>query len=305
MCLQRWCCCVIGLPTVLQGACHLSQIEGPDDRAVTAIAFTPDGHLVTANLDGRVQISDVVDFGRVLRKWQIPISPPLQPGDTHAVHASEIAVSPDAMRIAIGDGATGEIFVFDAKTTELQTTIEKAHGPGLATLYPCINQLAFVQGGRQLLSGGHRMTRRETTSIAHGPTYVQVLEARIWNADSGALVRDLIGVDVAGEGFMALSPDGEHFVTTDFDAVRFWHIGDSAPRRVVAKLRRMTVAAAFSPDGTTVAIPRDPGITLWDARISRRIVREPHGDGVELRDAITGMNARATSFAFSRDRSGL
>ncbi len=288
---------------------NLSQIEGPDNRAVTAIAFTPDGHLVTANMDGLVQISESVDFGRVLRKWQLPASQQ-QPEGSRAVHTSAIAVSPDAMRIAIGDGATGAIFIFDARTTELQTTIDKAHGPGLDTHYPCINQLAFVQGGRRLISGGHRLTRRETTSIEHGPTNVQVLEARIWNADSGALARDLIGVDIAGEGFMALSPDGENFVTTDYDAIHFWNIRDSAPVRTVSKLGRMTSAAAFSPDGTTVAIPSGHGITLWDALTARHIAREPYsryaglesvawskhngklalgyGDGVELRDATTG-----------------
>lgn len=285
---------------------HLTQIEGPNDRAVTAIAFAPDGRLVTANMDGLVQILDSGDFRRVLSKWQLPTAPQNQPEESRAVHASAIAISPDAMRIAIGDGATGTIFIFNAQTTELQTTIDKAHGPGLATHYACINQLAFVQGGRQLVSGGHRLTRRETTSIEHGPTNIQVLEARIWNADSGAMVRDLIGVDIAGEGFMALSPNGENFATTDYDAVHFWHIGDSAPKRTVPNRG----AAAFSPTGTSLAIATGHGITLWDAQTARHIVHEPYpryaglgsvawskhngkialgyGDGVELRDAMTG-----------------
>jgi RNA polymerase sigma factor (sigma-70 family) len=289
---------------------HLTRINGASDRAVTAIAFTPDGNLVTANMDGLVQIADPVDFGRVLRKWKLP-APQQQPVGTRAVHASAIAVSPDATRIAIGDGATGAIYIYDAQTTELKTTIEKAHGPGLDAHYPCVNHLAFIRSGRELMSGGHRLARRDTTTIENGPTNVQVLESRIWNADSGQLVRDLIGIDIAGEGFMALSPDGENFVTTDFDAVHFWHVGDTAPTRTIPKQDRMPVAGAFSPDGTTLAIPMGLGITLWDAQTAQQIIGEPYprysglgsvawsehnskvalgyGDGVELRDASDGM----------------
>ncbi len=294
-------------------------LEKPDERPVTAIAFAPDGsRLITANMDGLMRILSTDDLGRELQTWSVPPARKPQPEINVDPRASVIAVSPDGQRVAVGDGATGAIYLFDADSGELLTTIEEAHSRGLRSwgYTPAVNSLAFTAGGRQLISGGYRLVPPETTSLEFGPNKVKVLEARLWDGETGEFVRDLIDVDIWGEGFLEVSPDGETLVTADKDALRFWDVGDGTLRHEIPILGQfpgeipLVGGLAFSPDGTTVAVPTGRGINMWNAESAESAIQVGparyssilgvawsnrtdrlaigYSDGVELWDAETG-----------------
>jgi RNA polymerase sigma factor (sigma-70 family) len=294
-------------------------LEKPNDRPVSAIAFTPDGNgLIIANMDGVIRLLSTDDFSRELRTWNVPPATKPMPEVNVDPRAGVIAVSPDGERIAVGDGATGAIYFFAADSGALLKTIATAHSRGLRSwgYTPAVNSLAFTAGGRQLISGGYRLVSPRTTTLEFGPNNVKVLEARLWDADTGELVRELIDVDIWGEGFLAVSPDGETLVTADRDALRFWRVGDGSLLHELPMLGQfpgempLIGGLAFSPDGKTVAVPTGRGITMLDAQSGQRVVEDGRvsysnllsvawsmrsdklaigfDDGVELRDGATG-----------------
>jgi WD40 repeat protein len=153
----------------------------------------------------------------------------------------------------------------------------------LGTAYPCINTLKFTPDSRQLISGGHQMVPRNMTTIDFGADNVQRQEVRLWDVNTGKLVRDLVEVDIVGEGHLAFSPDGEHFATTDYhDLVHFWHIGEGSPRHAI-RVPGSRLIAGFSPDGKTVAVPTGRGITFWDAQTAQRKFHEKPPNYSEIR----------------------
>jgi RNA polymerase sigma factor (sigma-70 family) len=290
--------------------------ERPDDRAVTAITFTPDGsQLITADMDGVVRAWSATDLGQAQREWRV--IPAEQVAADHFIgdgadirgpRASVIAVSGDGKRIAIGDGALGAIYICDAETGKRLTTIEKAHGRRLGAPYSCVNTLRFTPDGKQLISGGYRMVPRNTTTIEHGANNVQLLEVRLWDVETGGLVSNLVNVDVWSEGYLAISPNCESFAVSDYaDVLHFWHMGDATPHHSMSLPGQ---GMALSPDGTTIAMATGHGITFWDAQTAERQFHDApprysgvhdiawssrnerlaigYGDGVELWDAATG-----------------
>ncbi len=79
----------------------------------------------------------------------------------------------------------------------------------------------------------------------------QTTGAKVWNARTGKLVKDLPTPDHSSVRF---SPDGTWLVTSTEAEYRFWRMGTWEPGPRLPGAGRYPVQPAFSPDGRTVAV---------------------------------------------------
>ena len=76
--------------------------------------------------------------------------------------------------------------------------------------------------------------------------------ARLWDADSGKLLRELRGQHKGGVGFATTSADGQSIVTVGGPSdpiVHLWNVGKSEPLATLDTGNRLLNRPAFTPDG--------------------------------------------------------
>ncbi len=102
--------------------------------------------------------------------------------------------------------------------------------------------------------------------------------ARLWEADTGRLVRvmhDAAAIEVDG---LAFSPDGRTLTTANADGtVRLWNVTSGDPSAVLRGHTDHVLAVAFSPDGKWLASgSRDESVRVWDLAGGRPLVTLDH-----------------------------
>jgi formylglycine-generating enzyme required for sulfatase activity/WD40 repeat protein len=157
--------------------------------AVTAAAFSPDGRLVVTG--GQNQ---------TLRLWDVLWGIPIHAFYGHQNTVTEVAYSPDGKHIA---SFGGNLLLWDATTGALVQELKGFTGTA-------IEALAFSTDGSQLLSSSVNDANPDGTLN----TFIQV-----WNAATGALVKETPGPHVQWPAYAAFSPDRQRlayrFPTTD------------------------------------------------------------------------------------------
>jgi len=133
-------------------------------------------------------------------------------------YASALAFSPDGKQIAAATGYLNQgVVVWDA-----------AAGTKIRTLAGGSGRVAYSPDGKFVATGGGLV--------------------ELWNAASGARIRDLGATDV-----LAFSPDGRMLAATGQDkAVRLYDPATGTPIRTLTGVYADQLA--FSPDGTHVAV---------------------------------------------------
>jgi WD40 repeat protein/serine/threonine protein kinase len=189
---------------------------------VYSIAFSPDGTMIaTAGRDGQLVLWDGLTGKRL--DWQLP----------DAIGAA-VAFSPDGRHLAVGLRLV-QIWNLSTRTKALEW---EAHAETR------IDTLAYDPTGNRLVTAG----------------WDDHL-ARIWNASTGALLKDL---RAHTNRLMAteFSKDGQSVVTAGFDQVaKIW---DASTGDLMRTIPGPTWGVSFSPDSKRLATGSGSSIFLWD-----------------------------------------
>lgn len=191
---------------------------------VYGLIIPPDRRTVaSAGGDGFVQLFDL-SSGAVRRLGGFPAGVQL------------VSFSDDGRWLA-GAGYDGTLLLYDAHDLGASPRALRGHTRS-------IDALAFVGGGRMLVSGG------------------QLGELWAWETQSGA-GRPLKG-RVEDVGTLAASPDGRHVASGGLDSKVFvWDLGNGIGRSLLGH-RNLIEVVAFSPDGAeVVSASQDFTARVW------------------------------------------
>jgi WD40 repeat protein len=209
------------------------------DFHVTAIAFTPDGKLLTAQSDGTVmrggtrltQVQGPVvglsaSGDRILLRtpqYLAVLTGDGKPVTTIAAATDHATLSPGGLEIATTKGSVAQLW--DATTGTLLFTLNGHHSP--------ITALEFSPDGRNLV----------TVSYDH--------TGLVWSTKTGNLVHRLIGHFFPIYS-VAYSPDGRWIVTASQFTAGLWNAATGQLMFYVGRTSAPLTGAAFNATGGTI-----------------------------------------------------
>lgn len=220
--------------------------------AVWGAAFIDDHQLISGGIDGKVI------------KWDTTARPPF----TQVLATAEngilsIAYSPDRSRIALAQGdlrsleTTFPIQILDAQTGEVLLTLSDHTG--------VVTAVAYSPDGNRLVSASPDRT------------------LRVWDAQTGALLRTITNDGVSTYAAVAISPDGKTLASgSDAGAVLLWHMdtGERLGDALTGHSERV-ISLNFSPDGQRlVSGSMDDSATIWNLASRQGIRLAAHIDDV-------------------------
>ncbi len=274
-----------------------------DGLNVKSIVFNPDGNtFVTGNDHNTVLVWDILT-GQHKTKIEIP-----RLDSSSTTRISAVAYSPDGNLIATSGGVDdGSVYLWDAETGELKTTLE-GHKPEEG--YSRVKSIAFSPDGKTLASGVSRndgmvqlwdvSTRQLKTTLKGHPSNVfcvvfspdgntlassggpnnsrgwsskwpDVANVHLWDP-STTRQKGILKGHVGSVLTIAFSDDGKTIATGSIDnTVRIW---DSVTKEQIALFeghKSSVACVAYSPDGKTLASGSGDGtILLWDVTSLKR-----------------------------------
>jgi cytochrome c len=213
--------------------------------AVNAVAFLPNGRIVTGGEDGRIAI------------WQPGGQSPVRVLEGHTAPIVALSVSPDGATLASASWdrtvrlwpLTGGIFGFFSGSPR----VLEGHQQN-------VNGVAFTPDGKALVSAGYDLTLRIWPLGAGAPTIV-------------TLPTPLNAVAVARDGeIIASGADGRVFFVSATGELRGEIAASESP----------VIALALSPDGTLIAAAGIRGSVAIIERRARKLARTLVGPGLPV-----------------------
>ncbi len=242
-------------------------------KFVQVVAFSPDGKLlVTGSQD------------TTARLWEIGSGPP--EGPLVELEESFIPLAQSADRQTILTRAADDtVQLRDAGTREPIEKVLRRRGPVVAGAFSPDRKIAVTLGNDGILQRWDLATgaslpglphERRVFAVAFSPDGKTILTgtwntARLWDAVTGDLIRELPHGPKDPVFAVAFGPDGKTALTGGADgAARLWDVATGDEIREFPH-KTAVHALAFSPDGKTVLIGgTDSNAQLWDVATGSR-----------------------------------
>ena len=218
---------------------------------VGAMAFSPDGSQLVAAYLGAVLVYDVKTGGTIRT---LPFPPRMT--------ARPLASSPDGRAIAGGD-VQGSIRIWDGRTGNLVRTIAAHSG--------WIESLAYAPDGKALASGSLAGSSQGRLNEATGQFVTTKIDdpIRVWNADTGNLLRELAGHTRAVQA-LVYSRDARRLFSGSADrTIRVWDATTGALLDTLKGHGDRIYGLALGPDGRSLASVGGSTVTIWRLEIPR------------------------------------
>lgn len=258
------------LGNVLQG--HHGEIK--------AVVFSPDGYIFSGGRDASLRLWDIESELALMSFWrlfqsQYLTATALSPNNKQfvSVNGNDIELWSFSSEMRIGEPWQGHtdiitVLAFSPDATQVASASHDktirlwnvASGQQIGELWTgyghYINTLAFSPSGEQIIGASHDGVIRQ------------------WDVTSGQLVNE--SKYEFCSNIVAISPDGQHIVSTDEDGdnVQLWRLAD---KKRIDKIGSSHSLAAFSPNGknmVTVGFEEKPVLQWWDVT-SGQVIGEP------------------------------
>ncbi len=168
---------------------------------------------------------------------------------------SSVCYSPDGSKLARAEGKL--VVVCDASTGFVQKTL-RGHKDYVLTVN-------FAPDGKTIVSGSRDKS------------------VRLWDSQSGKLLRTLTGTRCGPVWSVVFSPDGTKLLSGSSDkAVRVWATQSGEEKMILKGHTNVVSSVVFSPDGATIASGSwDHTVRVWDAATALcKLTIEGHGSQV-------------------------
>jgi WD40 repeat protein len=217
-------------------------------QEVLAISFSPDGkYIVSGSADGVVRLHEAAT-GKVTQILS-----------GHAGGATALAFSPDGRRLYCGQ-APGGVLIWDVMAGRLLQTYKSGESTGSPNAFD-----------RRMTSIGLSRAGATLATCASSVNNEFVDPVRLWNTQTGALIRDFTPENTHGRP-MALSPDGS-LIATGGKSVRLRDARTGELLRELNGILKRTQSIVFSSDGRLIIAGGSYGTTnIWDVATGRPLV---------------------------------